>query len=307
MTLELLVREDPNQYIHHDQLFKQLLRTFFAEFLEAFLPKVYEYVDFSTVTLLSEQLYTDLIEGKSQTVDLMFETKVKNEDTIIIIHVEPQSYPQSNFHERMFQYFTLIYNREKRPILPIAVFSYDEKRNEKNQFNISFPFFQVLTFEFLMLELKKMNWRSYVHSNNPAAAALLSKMGYSEKEKVQVKKEFLRMMVKMELNPAKAELINGFFETYLSLNEKEEEKLMEEIKQLDPQEAEQILELPNSWRDKGRQEGIQKGIQEGRKEGKQEEKRLIAIEMLKEGLPVELVTKVTKLDRIEVENLKKTL
>ena len=30
---------------------------------------------------------------------------------------------------------------------------------------------------------------------------------------------------------------------------------MEEIKQLDQHEAEQIFELPNSWRDKGRKEG----------------------------------------------------
>lgn len=71
-----------------------------------------------------------------------------------------------------------------------------------------------------MLELKKLNWRTYIHTNNPVAAALLSKMGYTEKEKVQVKKEFLRMFVKMEINPAKAELINGFFETYLTLNER---------------------------------------------------------------------------------------
>ena len=70
---------------------------------------------------------------------------------------------------------------------------------------------------------------------------------------------------------------------------------MEEIKQLDQKEVEQIFELPNSWRDKGRQEG------------RQEEKRLIAIEMLKEGLPVEMVIKVTKLDHIEVEKLKETL
>lgn len=43
-----------------------------------------------------------------------------------------------------------------------------------------------------------MNWRNYIHSNNPATTALISKMGYKEKEKVQVKKEFLRMLVKME-------------------------------------------------------------------------------------------------------------
>ena len=54
----------------------------------------------------------------------------------------------------------------------------------------------------------------------------------------------------------------SFFETYLSLNEDEEEERMEEIKQLDKNEAEQIFELPNSWRDKGRkEEGIQEGIQ----------------------------------------------
>lgn len=296
MTFETLVREDSNQYIHHDQLFKQLIRTFFTEFMEAFFPEVHEYIDFSVLTPLSEQLYTDLIEGDSRTVDLMIETKVKNEDTVIIVHVEPQSYGQPNFHERMFQYFSLIYNRERKPILPIAVFSYDNNRNETNQFIVSFPFFHVLTFEFLMLELRKMNWRSFIHTNNPAAAALLSKMGYTKKEKVQVKKEFLRMLVKMELNPAKAELINGFFETYLSLDDKEEEELMDEIKQLDQQEAERIFELPNSWRDKGRKEGRQEGLKEGKKQ--------IAVEMLKEGLPIELIVKVTKLDRKEIEDLK---
>ena len=62
---------------------------------------------------------------------------------------------------------------------------------------------------------------------------------YSNKEKVQVKKEFSRMLVKIELNLAKATLINGFFETYLSLTEDEEEELMEKIKQWDKNGAEQ--------------------------------------------------------------------
>lgn len=154
-----------------------------------------------------------------------------------------------------------------------------------------------------MLELKKMNWRSYIQTSNPVAAALLSKMGYTEKERVQVKKEFLRMLVKMELNPAKAELINGFFETYLSLNKHEEEKLMEEIKQLDQHESDQIFKLPNSWREKGLKEGLQEGL----KEGKMQEKRQVALEMLKEGLNIELIAKITKLDQKEIEELKRNL
>ena len=104
------------------------------------------------------------------------------------------------------------------------------------------------------------------------------------------------MLVKMELNSAKAELINGFFETYLTLNKSEEEELMEEIKQLDQHESEQIIKLPNSWREKGIAEGIQKGIQK--------EKRQTALEMLREGLSVEVIAKVTKLSRNEIEDLR---
>lgn len=65
-----------------------------------------------------------------------------------------------------------------------------------------------------------MNWREFLYQDNPIAAALLCKMGYQEEERVQVKIEFLRMISRMELNPAKRDLIFGFFESYLSLNKK---------------------------------------------------------------------------------------
>lgn len=47
-------------------------------------------------------------------------------------------------------------------------------------------------------------------------------MGYNEKEKVQVKLAFLQMFMRMKLNPAHSELVNGLFEYNLKLNEKEE-------------------------------------------------------------------------------------
>ncbi|WP_318503095.1 hypothetical protein [Bacillus sp. T3] len=103
------------------------------------------------------------------------------------------------------------------------------------------------------------------------------------------------MLVKMELNPAKAELINGFFETYLILNTQEEAKLMEEINQLDKQESEQIFKLPNSWREKG--------IKEGSTQARSE----IALEMLKEGISLNSIAKITKLDFRVIEELKKRL
>ena len=147
----------------------------------------------------------------------------------------------------------------------------------------------MLSFNFLMLELKKMNWREYLQSGNPVAAALLSKMGYSKDERIQVKKEFLRMLVKMELNPAKARFINDFFEQYLQLDEREEEVLMQEISQLD--NAEEFTKLPNSWEERG----IKKGKEE------------VALEMFREGSSIDFIARVTHLDKEEIGKLRKKI
>lgn len=120
------VREDPSQYTHHDQLFKQLIHTFFSEFLDLFLPNVYQHVDFSSFKPMSEEMFTDLFNGESRRADIVIEAKLKGQDTLIIIHVEPQSYGQPDFNERMYLYFSLLYNKYRKPILPIAIFSYDE-------------------------------------------------------------------------------------------------------------------------------------------------------------------------------------
>jgi hypothetical protein len=188
----------------------------------------------------------------------------------------------------MYRYFRLLYNKYQKPIIPIAVFSHKENW-EKTRYKMEFPFFHVLTFNFMTLHLHKKNWRDYIKSDNPAAAALLGKMEYKEEEKVQVKMEFLKMIARMEINPAEQILIYGFFETYLKLNEEEEEKLLEDIKQRD--DADRIMEIPISYEEKGKKEG--------RKE--------VALEMLKEGFAINAISKVTHLAKEEIESMKKAL
>ncbi|WP_245907857.1 hypothetical protein [Neomoorella humiferrea] len=70
-------------------------------------------------------------------------------------------------------------------MLPIAVFAHDSKAEETNRHEVEFPFLKVLQFEFYKLQLKRLPWRQYLNSTNPVAAALLSKMDYSPRERVQ--------------------------------------------------------------------------------------------------------------------------
>ena len=49
--------------IDHDRLFKELLRTFFLEFLDAFVPEVLKYLDASSIEFLDKEFFTDLAGG----------------------------------------------------------------------------------------------------------------------------------------------------------------------------------------------------------------------------------------------------
>ncbi|KAB8136800.1 hypothetical protein F9U64_09870 [Gracilibacillus oryzae] len=85
-------------------------------------------------------------------------------------------------------------------------------------------------------------------------------MGYQKSEELDVKRAFLRMLISLNTTPAKAELVNGFFEAYLPITVQEKEKIMKDMEEFTPEELAFIRSLPNSWRDRG--------LKEGRKAGK---------------------------------------
>ena len=66
-----------------------------------------------------------------------------------------------------------------------------------------------------------MSWRDYLTQQNPVAAALMSKMNIALEERPQVKAECLRLLLTLKLDPARMQLISGFFDVYLNLNEQE--------------------------------------------------------------------------------------
>jgi len=300
-----------NTHTDHDRLFKELLQTFFVEFMQLFFPDACRFIDFRHLKFLQQELYTDVVAGDKHVVDILVETRLKEEPGLILVHLEPQAYVQKDFNERMFIYFSRLYEKYRRRILPVAVFSYDQVRDEPDRFYLEFPFLNVLEFRYFKLELKKLNWRDYAAGANPVAAALLSKMGFGPEERVKVRLEFMRMLARLKLDPARTELLGGFFEKYLKLSHEEEAEYQMELAKMDRKEAETIMQITTSWHEKGRAEGKLEGkiegIKEGKIEGKLEAKMESARAALKKGLPVELVVEITGLSRETVLELKNGL
>ena len=274
--------------VDHDRLFKELITTFFEEFILLFFPEMYEYIDFQHLSFLSEELFTDVTAGEKYRVDLLVETKLKGEDGLIIVHIENQSYVQPSFPERMFIYFSRLFEKYRTNVVPIAVFSYDAIRDEPSSFTLQLPFGNILHFRFFTVELRKQNWRNYIRIDNPIAAALLSKMGYTESERIELKKQFLRMLVRLELDEAKQRLLIGFFETYVRLTDDEEQQLRNEVNQMETKEKEQVLELLISYEQKGKREGA-----------KQKEREMMR-KMIAKGMSIAEIAHIFDLTEEEV-------
>lgn len=174
--------------------------------------------------------------------------KQSGEDVGFLVHIEAQSYVQSDFTRRMFFYFARLYQKYVQKIYPIVVFSFDEPlRAEPQTHSVEFPGLKVLEFNFAAIQLNQLNWRDFLNQRNPVAAALMAKMQIAPQDRPRVKAECLRILTTLQLDPARSRLISGFVDTYLRLNKLEEQIFQAEIDKLGTVEQERFMQIRTSW------------------------------------------------------------
>lgn len=243
--------------INHDQLFKELLTTFFVEFLELFFPSVLEYLDTDTISFVDKELFTDTVFGEKKIMDIVALAKFQQQDYSVLIHIENESSSKTDFNQRLFRYFCTLFLKYNRPIYPIVVFSYNSpKRLDKSNFVIDFPDKQVLHFDYEIVQLNRLDWRDFLKQKNPVAAALMSKMQIETSDRPKVKAECLRLLVTLKLDPAKMQLISGFVDTYLNLNQQEETIFQSQLSTIELEQQEKIMQITTSWERKGQSNTI---------------------------------------------------
>jgi predicted transposase/invertase (TIGR01784 family) len=284
------------EQISHDQNFKELISTFFLEFLELFVPELAALVEPGSVRFLQQEYFTDVLAGEKKIIDLLAEVKLRGQDATIVIHFEAQSSSESDFNRRLFYYFSVLHQRQGKDIYPIVVFSFDKPfRAESDQYQVEVAGLRVLDFRFKAIQLNRMNWRDYLDQPNPVAAALMAKMKIAPEDRPKVKAECLRLLVTLKLDPAKMSLVSKFVDTYLQLDRDEEKTFQAEVDRMDVAQKEEVMQVTTSWE--------RKGIEQGKVEGKLENQRSIALNMLKDNLPLEQISRWTGLSIAEIQKL----
>ncbi|WP_335123580.1 Rpn family recombination-promoting nuclease/putative transposase [Nostoc sp.] len=238
--------------IDHDRLFKELISTFFVEFLDLFLPQVASQIDRDSIQFLPQDVFTDVTSGEKKEIDLLAQVRYQQQDTCFLIHVENQSYTETAFAKRMFKYFARLHEKYDLPIYPVVIFSFDEpKRAEPQNYRVTFPDLKVLEFQFAAIQLNRLSWRDFLTQHNPVAAALMAKMNIAVSERPQVKAECLRLLTTLRLDPARMQLISGFVDTYLRLDDTEKQVFQAAISTMGLDEREEVMEIVTSWQQEG--------------------------------------------------------
>ena len=258
--------------IDHDRLFKELLTTFIVEFLKLFLPKVAASLDPDSLESINQEVFTDVTAGEKHAVDILMKGRVNGEDTHFLIQIENQSSKQTNFSKRMYVYFSRLYEKYDLPVVAVAVFSYDKPlKREPSRHTLKFLGKKILDYHYEVVQLNRLDWQKFLGTPNPIASALMSKMKIEPEDRPIVKAQCVAMMFGLQLDEARSKLIEGFVETYIPLDENQDQVFRTELdKLLPPAAKEKAMEVLTTWEKYGLERGMRKGLQEGRQEGRQE-------------------------------------
>jgi hypothetical protein len=274
--------------IDHDRLFKELLSHFLADFLALFAPRLAAELRPAMPALLDKEFFGPLAERRKgrRFVDVVARLRTKRRlagsGPLVYVHVEAQASRDRGFPRRMLQYYAHLVARHGEAVYPIALLSHRSLTPEPGVRVVRLPGLKVVQFRYRVVQLSRLNWRDFEGRPNPAAAALMSRMGMEEGERPLVKAACWRMLAGLGLKEAQVRLLAGFVESYLPLDGADEKLFRQEIGR--EKEGERVMDYITSWereaRKAGRAEGRKAGRAEGRKAGQAEGRREGALGLL---------------------------
>ena len=114
--------------IDFDGNWKEIITEFFEEFIQFFLPQLYPEVDFSRPFENLDKELTQILEAigsdKLRIADKLVKVWLKDgTEKWILIHIEVQSYFEKLFSKRMYEMFSMIFNKHMHPIVAIAIYT----------------------------------------------------------------------------------------------------------------------------------------------------------------------------------------
>jgi len=252
----------------HDALFKWLLKdpVILRSFFEEFLPEVASYTDFSRLEYLDKETRT--LRGQRRTGDLLVKVRFRGRDAAFLIHVEHQARRDADIAWRLLEYVILDRRESGLPVYPVLVLAGPAGAAPQRPLRIEFPDRCVLTFDFPVIELARLEARDYARRQNAAALALASRMRFHPREQVDLVVEFAATLAQLPLMKAEADRATEYFFSYHPLDWRQSLEVGRKMSKLKPvMVREMAVKRMNPFIFIGEMRGIKQGVRKGRQVG----------------------------------------
>lgn len=178
-TNETGENQPKNPPTKYDSPWKDILETYFKEFMEFFFSAAHDQIDWTKKPEFLDKELAEVVadaEIGRRYADKLVKLHLKNgKEKLILVHVEVQSQEEDEFGARMYTYNYRIYDRYKMPVASLAILG-DPKENWTPcefgydlfgcSLNFQFPIVKLLDYEQRLPELE--------NSTNPFATVVLA-------------------------------------------------------------------------------------------------------------------------------------
>ena len=225
--------------IRRDILWKGIIEDFFEDFLKYFYPDDYHIFDLSKgFEFLDKELEQIIIpsSNKNRVADKLVKVHtIEGEEKWVLIHLEVQGYEDKEFSERMFVYYYRIFDRYKKRIGALALFTDDKASFRPYQYQSSFLETNI-DFSYKIIKLSDYKAEDFGKSNNPFDIVMevawygLKKNKLSDENLFSVKLDLARKLHERGFSKTTFGKICSFIKKYISFEKSELiSKLDEEI------------------------------------------------------------------------------
>jgi hypothetical protein len=257
-----------NFLVPSDQLFKEFLREFLPAFLTMFFPEESALLNFEHLRFLDKEVFTDFPEGDTREADLIAEVQTQNgEPELLLIHIEVQAKRNPDFAFRMWQYYSLIRLRHKKPVFPLVIYlTLGSGGLVMEEYRETFANREWLLFRYAVVGLPDLPAEQWESRSGAVSASLATLMQSEKSKKARRVFDGIKRVVESPLNEAQklllAEIIERLGRGRLTKREEETFATL-----MATEQTQEIREMISIYEERGIQKGIEQGIERGIEQG----------------------------------------
>ncbi len=280
----------------HDQLFKEVIREFFPDFLRLFLSEEAAPFDLTKVAWRDKELFADPPDGPKHVLDLVAElTRHDGDTSLALIHVEIESAESvGDIERRLPDYYFYLRRISGKPVLPVVVFlKVGLDGLGWREITDRFGDRPTMVLSYRYIGLPALPAADYLRGDNWLGVALSALMKAPREERIPFGAEAMQRLGDSPLSDGKKSLLGDCIETYIDVPESDSRKFRDIL------EANATGRVPAMHKTRvqiAREEAMEQGIEKGLHEGHLRGQRAAVTELLEArfgAIPPEIASAIS--------------